>query len=285
MNSDLKRIVRAALAEDAAFRDVTSRALFAGRDPKITAAVVAKEAGVLCGLDAAETAFRLLDPRCALRRRAKDGDSVRPGQRVLEVSGRASRILAAERTALNFLQHLSGVATLTAAYVAEARGTSAKILDTRKTVPGLRALQKYAVRCGGGLNHRMDLAAMAMVKDNHLRVAERDQAWLLGLKRRLPRGVKLEIEAENLKQVDLALDCGADIILLDNMSLAQIRQAVKRIRQRSRFHRPLIEISGGVTLRTARAFAKTGVDRISVGRLTHSAPALDLSLEFWGHHT
>jgi nicotinate-nucleotide pyrophosphorylase (carboxylating) len=267
--------VEAALREDSAGADLTSRLLV---DPsrRARARIVARQTGVLCGAEIAAFVFRRLDPSCRVRILKRDGSRLSPGDAVLEAEGRLPRLLAAERTALNFIQQLSGVATLTAQFVDRAKGTRAKILDTRKTVPGLRALQKYAVRCGGGTNHRMGLADAAMVKDNHLSALEGDPSKLLTLKKKLPKGTALIVEAKTQREIGWALAARADVILLDNMSLPRLRAAIRRIRAESKAQ---VEVSGGVNLRTVRAIARLNPDRISVGALTHSAPALDLSLD------
>ena len=275
MDKAFVRSVEAALREDSAGADLTSRLLL---DPakKAEARVVARQSGTLCGTEVAALVFRRLDPSCKVRILKRDGSRLKPGDVVLSVRGRLPRLLAAERTALNFLQQLSGVATRTAEFVRRTRGARAKILDTRKTVPGLRALQKYAVRCGGGANHRMSLADAAMVKDNHLKALKGDFSGLMKMKERLPRGAKLIVEAKNEREIGLALKAKADVILLDNMPLPRLREAIRLVRSNSRAQ---IEVSGGVSLKTVRAVARLGPDRISVGALTHSAPALDLSLE------
>jgi nicotinate-nucleotide pyrophosphorylase (carboxylating) len=201
---------------------------------------------------------------------------VRAGEVVMEISGEARGLLSAERTALNFLQHLSGIATLTRSFVDAIAGTSALILDTRKTTPGWRVLEKYAVRAGGGTNHRMDLRSGVLIKDNHLAAVGGDIAMAVACARGLVAGgTPIEVECDTLEQVDAAVAAGADWVLLDNMSLAQLRDAVERCRGVV-----ITEASGGVSLNTVRSIAETGVDRISVGALTHSAPALDLGLDF-----
>ena len=268
-------LIREALREDLGRRgDVTTR-LFVPAGTRLRGFVRARQGGVVCGADIARSVFRACDPRCRVRVLARDGSAVRPGQAVLEVSG-GRALLTAERTALNFLQRLSGIATATAAYVAAARGTRAAILDTRKTVPGWRALEKYAVRCGGGRNHRMGLYDAVMVKDNHWMGREGFARAVRGLRRRHPR-VPLIMEADGLAQVRRCLELGADIILLDNMPLPRLRRAIRLIRDHS--SKTLIEISGGVGLKDLRRLARLGPDRISVGRITHSAPALDIGLD------
>ena len=239
-----------------------------------------RKEGVVSGVGLAEAVFREVDPRLEVQVMVEDGSKVAPGAMLMRVEGKARSILTAERTALNFLQRLSGVATLTSRYVSLVKHTRAKILDTRKTTPGYRALEKKAVLDGGGTNHRMGLYDRAMVKDNHL-VAESGIAALQESIRRLksdkPR-VQVELEADRLEQVAefLALE-GVDYILLDNMSLKELREAVEMRGENSRIQ---LEASGGVNLDTVAAIAETGVDFISVGALTHSAPALDIGLDF-----
>ena len=273
-------LVRRAPREASAGRDVTSRVLLPA-NRRGQAALVAGGRGVVCGLEYAARAFRLADPSCRISILSRDGMWVSPGRKVLEVRGRLARLLSAERTALNFLGHLSGVATLTRRYVRAVRHTGAKILDTRKTIPGLRYAQKYAVLCGGGLNHRPDLSSMAMVKDNHLEAIRGDKERLLTLKSRLPRGTRLVVEAKNSEELDLALSSRADIVLLDNMTPGRLKAAVRKIIRSGAkgSGRPEIEVSGRIKLSAARAIARSGVDRISVGALTHSARALDFSMD------
>jgi nicotinate-nucleotide pyrophosphorylase (carboxylating) len=206
----------------------------------------------------------------------EDGSRAARGEPVLAVRGNARAILSAERVALNYMQRLSGIATLTLAYVEAVRGTETRILDTRKTTPGLRKLEKYAVRAGGGMNHRMDLASAVLVKDNHLQSVDGDVALAVRRARALAApGTKVEVECDTLPQVERALDAGADVIMLDNMTLDEMAAAVRVVDRRA-----IVEASGGVRLDTVRAIADTGVDWISVGALTHSAPALDLGLDF-----
>jgi nicotinate-nucleotide pyrophosphorylase (carboxylating) len=195
---------------------------------------------------------------------------------VLFVTGHARGLLSAERVALNYMQRLSGIATLTSRYVDAVKGTNAKILDTRKTTPGWRALEKYAVRAGGGTNHRMDLSTGVLIKDNHLQALDGDVGKAVRRARELaPKGIKIEVECDRLEQVQRAADAGADIILLDNMSLATLAECVRVVNGRA-----ILEASGGVTLATVRAIAETGIDWISIGALTHSAPSMDLALDF-----
>ena len=283
----LQSLIRQALSEDAAGRDITSRALLPST-LRIRARVIAKQPGVVAGTAAARTAFLAHDRRlrCVIQRR--DGQLVRAGQAILSVSGSARSIFAAERTALNLLGHLSGIATLTSRYVRMARSSRARIFDTRKTLPGLRALQKEAVRAGGGVNHRHDLSDAVLIKTNHLRAqcgmrnAECGmliQEMIAKAKRLYPRKF-LEVEVRNFSEFKAALAVQPDAMLLDNWSLSNIRKAVqlRNPAPRTPHSALLLEVSGGVTLRNVRAIARTGVERISIGRLTHSAPWLDVSL-------
>jgi nicotinate-nucleotide pyrophosphorylase (carboxylating) len=270
---DLVSFVRAALDEDRAFEDVTTKGIVAA-EARGRATIVARRAGVIAGAEPAAIAFRLLDPNCTVNVIAGDGAAVAGGDIVMTIDGSIAGLLSAERAALNFLQRLSGVATATAGFVDAVRGTHARILDTRKTTPGWRVLEKYAVRMGGGGNHRMNLAEMALIKDNHLAAVNGDVAAAVArVRASLPAGAEVEVEADTLDQVRAAVAAGADRILLDNMTLDQMRESVTLVAGRAR-----LEASGGITLETVRAIAETGVDDISVGALTHSVTALDLSL-------
>jgi nicotinate-nucleotide pyrophosphorylase (carboxylating) len=274
---DVTAQVRAALQEDEAFHDVSTLAtVMSGRH--VRSAIVARRDGVIAGVAMAVEAFRQLDPSITIRVEAEDGTRVHAGSTVLALTGHARGMLSAERTALNYLQHLSGIATLTATFVDLVRGTQAKILDTRKTTPGWRLLEKYAVRAGGGTNHRLDLRSGVLIKDNHLAAVNGDIAVAVQRARQLARpGTPIQVECDTIEQVDAALDAGADWVLLDNMSLDLLAEAVRRCAGRA-----TTEASGGVALDTVRRIAETGVARISVGALTHSAPALDLALDFDG---
>ena len=273
--SELRNLVKSALEEDGAFNDLTTIATVVS-DRHARGRLVARAPGVLCGIALALEAFRMLDPKVTIRVDKEDGSRLAPGDSVLYLSGHARAILAAERVALNFMQRLSGVASLTAQYVDAVRGTQAKILDTRKTTPGWRLLEKYAVRAGGGTNHRLNLSTAVLIKDNHLAAVDGDVAVAVRRARDLaPRGTKVEVECDRIEQVQAALDARADIIMLDNMSTAQMAECVALVQGRA-----ITEASGGVNLTTVRAIAETGVDWISVGALTHSAPALDLALDF-----
>jgi nicotinate-nucleotide pyrophosphorylase (carboxylating) len=266
----LERAVYAALAEDVGEGDVTTEATVDAEAVGV-ASLVLREPGVVCGLRAAEIVFRALDEEIAFEPLVEEGTPVEPGP-VARVSGSLRAILTGERTALNFLARLSGIATLARRYVAAVEGTGVGILDTRKTTPGLRALEKYAVLTGGGRNHRFGLDDGVLVKDNHLRAAGSVTAAVERL--RATTDLPVEVECDTIAQVGEALAAGADAILLDNMGLEELRAAVALAGGRAR-----LEASGGVTLETVRAIAKTGVDEVSVGALTHSARSLDVSLE------
>ncbi|MGQ0641963.1 MAG: carboxylating nicotinate-nucleotide diphosphorylase [Gemmatimonadaceae bacterium] len=271
---ELATRVRQALEEDSAFNDVTTIAtVVSSRHAR--AKLVARQDGFIAGVPLALEAFRQLDPKISIRIDAEDGQAIQRGHTVLFLTGHARGLLSAERTALNFMQRLSGIASLTAKYVAAVRGTRARILDTRKTTPGWRSLEKYAVRAGGGTNHRMDLADSVLIKDNHLRAVEGDVRLAIRRTREQEPNARVEVECDDVDQVRAALDAKADIILLDNMALEEMRDCVAVVAGRA-----LVEASGGVTLDTVRAIADTGVDYISVGALTHSPPAMNLALDF-----
>jgi nicotinate-nucleotide pyrophosphorylase (carboxylating) len=267
---DLDAIVRAALEEDVGAGDVTTAATVPP-GARARARITQKAPGVVFGLDAAEAVFRALDAEVRIERRTREGEW-REGGAVLEIEGVAAALLTAERTALNFLQRLSGVATLTARYVHAIEGTGARVLDTRKTTPGLRALEKAAVAAGGGTNHRAGLYDAILIKENHAAMAGGVAAAVEAARAASP-DLPLEVECRDVAEVDAALAAGAEHLLLDNMTPAQLREVVARVDGRAR-----LEASGGVTLETIREIAGTGVDFVSVGALTHSAPALDLSL-------
>ncbi len=269
---DLERI-REWLAEDLGRGDVTT-ALLVPPDLGGRGQIVAKAPGVLAGIGVAAEVFRLVDPSVRFDPRADDGDELVPGQTVAELEGPLAAILGGERLALNLLQRLSGIATLTRAYVRAVEGTGAKILDTRKTTPGLRALEKYAVRVGGGHNHRFGLFDGILIKDNHIAAVGGVAEAVRRAKAGAPHHLKVEVEVTSLAELEAALRAGADLVLLDNMDEATIREAVRLAGGRV----PL-EASGNMTLKRVRRVAEAGVDYISVGALTHSAPALDLSLE------
>jgi nicotinate-nucleotide pyrophosphorylase (carboxylating) len=274
-------LVQWALEEDLGTAgDLTSQALIPA-DQQGAAMLVARSEGVLAGLPAAAMVFANLSPAIGFQSDLADGARLRPGSRIARVAGSLRSILAGERTALNFLQRLSGIATLTRCYVDAVAGLSCEVLDTRKTTPGWRLLEKYAVRQGGGHNHRMGLYDGILIKDNHLAAlrACKDRAEFHAVQAALNIGcsVQVEIEVDDLEQFDLAL-AFAELILLDNMPTGDLREAVRR--RNAKAPKVLLEASGGVTLDTVRAIAETGVDRISVGALTHSAPALDIALDY-----
>jgi nicotinate-nucleotide pyrophosphorylase (carboxylating) len=272
---ELRALVKAALDEDDAFNDLTTLATVVS-DRRARGRLVARRAGVISGVPLAVEAFCSLDPKVTIRVDHEDGARVERGDSILYLTGHARALLASERVALNFMQRLSGIASLTAKYVDEVRGTKAKILDTRKTTPGWRLLEKYAVRCGGGTNHRLNLSSAVLIKDNHLAAVDGDVAVAVRRARDLaPAGTKVEVECESIEQVRAALAAEADIVMLDNMSPTQMGECVKLVAGRA-----ITEASGGVNLDTVRRIAETGVDWISVGALTHSAPALDLALDF-----
>jgi nicotinate-nucleotide pyrophosphorylase (carboxylating) len=275
---EIRVAVRAALAEDVGSGDVTTLATVP-EAATATASLIAREPLVVAGLAFAEQAFRELSPSVKLERLSADGRRAAPGAGLLRVSGSARAVLTAERVALNFVQRLSGVATATATFVEAVRETKARILDTRKTTPGWRRFEKYAVACGGGTNHRFGLHDQVLIKDNHLAALRDAQpnaiaAAVLRSRAAYPK-LKVEVEADTLDQVRQATVAGADIILLDNMTTDQLREAVMITGGRVQ-----LEASGGVNLQTVRAIAQTGVDFISVGAITHSARAVDIGLDF-----
>ena len=271
----LQEAVRQALLEDLGRAgDITSLATisaFATSQAKF----VAREAGVICGLDFAAEAFRQMDGKGIFEAVMQDGDKVEHGSLIAKVSGPSRALLGAERVALNYMGRLSGIASLTAQYAARIAHTKARIADTRKTTPGLRAFEKYAVRCGGGMNHRFGLDDAVLIKDNHIVAAGGIVPALHAAKKSIGHMVKIEIEVDTLDQLKTVIEVGADVVLLDNMSPDQLRKAVKLVGSKL-----LCEASGGVNLETVKAIAETGVDLISVGALTHSASVLDIGLDF-----
>jgi nicotinate-nucleotide pyrophosphorylase (carboxylating) len=273
----LRRLAENALMEDEAWHDVTTEALVPA-EQKGRAVIVAKAEGVLAGLPMAEAVFRAVDPSLVWRPLAADGARVSPGEALAKVEGPLAAILRAERVALNYLTHLSGVATATARLVEAVAGTSCRLRDTRKTTPGLRTLEKYAVRVGGGENHRFTLADAVLIKDNHLaalRARDLDIADAVRLAREAaPAEMRVQIEVTSVEEAREALAAGTHELLLDNMPPEEMRQVVDLAKGKA-----VLEASGGITLANARRVAETGVDYISVGAITHSAPALDLSLE------
>lgn len=278
LSANTRRLIREALAEDIGSGDATSRALLPPT-LRARARIVAGQVGVVCGAKIAAEVFYQTDRRINVRIAKRDGQTVRNADRILEIRGPIASILTAERTALNFLQRLSGIATLASRFVRAVRGCRCRILDTRKTTPGWRELEKQAVACGGASNHRMRLDDMILIKDNHL-ASLREQSNPIAVavqraRKKFPR-LKIEVECDRLSQVQQAVAARADMILLDNMDPARLKAAV-RIAPR----RMILEASGGVTLNNVRRIAGTGVDCISIGALTHSAPALDFSMEVY----
>ncbi|MFH0948127.1 MAG: carboxylating nicotinate-nucleotide diphosphorylase [Elusimicrobiota bacterium] len=297
----LKTIIKLALKEDVPKGDITTDMLIP-KNKIILAKFIAKENGVICGLDIAKAVFQQLDKKVEFKKFVKDGREIKKGQVLAEVEGKAQTILTAERTALNFLQHLSGIATLTRKFVKAVRSSefpalsginsvrSPKIYDTRKTTPLIRELEKYAVRCGGGYNHRMNLSEMILIKDNHLKIVRKLESWKVEKLKRLAKkpvradllivrklNRKVEIEAQNYAQVKKFVKLNPDIIMLDNMDCELMKKCIKYIRGHSKCE---IEVSGNVNLKTVGKIASLKPDRISVGEITHSASALDISLEF-----
>ena len=274
---DVLNLIDSALTEDVSMGDPTTDILI---DENLSgrADITAREPGVLAGVDVAAAVFRRLDPSLEFETVTEDGSSVAPGDRLATVSGSVASMLKAERTALNFVQRLSGIATETRRYVEAVEGLDARIVDTRKTTPGLRKLEKYAVVMGGGQNHRRNLADGILIKDNHIEALELQGLSIGDVVRRAlsgaPHTIKVEIEVETIEQLEEVLDAGADLVLLDNMGVEQMAAAVNVAAGRA-----VLEASGGITLETVRAIAETGVDIISVGALTHSARALNLGLD------
>jgi nicotinate-nucleotide pyrophosphorylase (carboxylating) len=267
-------VVRAALAEDLGRAgDVTSQACVPA-DARLSATFGVRKGGVIAGLDCARLAVLELDPGARFEAHVADGEQVQAGTRLASVEANARALLSAERTALNLLCRLSGVATLTRAYVDAVAGTGARIVDTRKTTPGLRALEKYAVRCGGGVNHRFGLDDAILIKDNHIAACGSVGEAVRCARAAAGHLMKVEVEIDRLDQLEAALEHGPDVVMLDNFSLADMAEAVRRTNGRA-----TLEASGGVTLETVRAIAETGVDVISVGALTHSASVLDIGLD------
>lgn len=270
---ELTRIITTALAEDIGRGDLTSD-LTIDALATTSFSIAAREPMVVSGILVAFQVFKTVDNSMELEASSEDGQHVTRGTVLLRGKGRARSLLAAERVALNLLQHMSGIATLTHRYVEQTDGTKTKILDTRKTTPGLREIEKYAVRCGGGYNHRLRLDDGILIKDNHIAIAGGLTIAVQKAKAGAPSPTKVEVECDTLAQVDEALRAGADVIMLDNMSISQVKEAVQKVAGRI----PL-EVSGGVSLEHIRGIAETGVDFISIGKLTHSAPSVDIGLD------
>jgi nicotinate-nucleotide pyrophosphorylase (carboxylating) len=272
----VQRLLDLALEEDVGRGDVTSAAVI-DETQEAEADIIAGERAVVCGLGVVEAVFTRFDWRTRVRAKVADGDPVSKGTLVASVRGPAAALLAGERTALNFLQHLSGIATLTQAFVAASEGAKLRITDTRKTTPGLRALQKYAVRTGGGANHRSDLASGILIKDNHVALVGSVREAVRRARVGAPHVLRVGVEVTDATQVDEAIEAGAEVILLDNFQPRDLADAVKRIRERA--PKVIIEASGGVSLDRIRDISKTGVDVVSIGALTHSARAIDFSCD------
>ena len=273
-NPQVEQIITLALNEDIGTGDITTLSTIPA-DKTALGRFVAKEDMILCGIDLAAHIFARVDPSIELKANFKDGDAVKKGDVIAVVSGNAQNVLTGERTALNFMQRLTGIATRTHASVAEVAGTNAKITDTRKTTPGLRVLEKYAVRVGGGTNHRFNLADGVLIKDNHIAVSGGIQNAVKNARAVIPHTLKIEVEVETKEQLAEALDAGADIIMLDNMSNDLMRECVGIVAGRA-----LVEASGNMGEKSLREVAETGVDIISVGALTHTVKAADISLKF-----
>ncbi|MDD2534847.1 MAG: carboxylating nicotinate-nucleotide diphosphorylase [Eubacteriales bacterium] len=267
-------LLRRSLAEDIGTGDITTLSTIPA-DRQTRAVLIAKEDGVICGLPVFARTYELLDPQVIVRFLVSEGQQIQKGDRLAEIEGSARSVLTGERVALNFLQRLSAIATKTAWAVNQIKGTKASIADTRKTTPGLRVFEKYAVRTGGGSNHRFNLADGILIKDNHIQAAGGITAAVTKARQVAPHTLKIEVEVENLAMVDEALACGADIIMLDNMDKAAIEAAVARIAGRA-----IVEISGNMGEKDLASLASTGIDLISIGALTHTVKALDISLRF-----
>jgi nicotinate-nucleotide pyrophosphorylase (carboxylating) len=277
---DIKKLVRLAVREDVAAGDITTDLLVVPAS-KSRAGVYLREDAVICGLSLARAVFSYFDPRMRYDMACKDGQRLKKGDLLFTASGRSRAILTGERVALNFLGYLSAIATKTDLFVRAVRPYQVLILDTRKTTPGLRSIERYAVRCGGGHNHRFDLASMVLIKDNHrfmMRKKGRLSDMVLSLRSRTRK--KIQVEVDHISELIEVLPAFPDMVLLDNMSPARLKQAVAVTRKMCPKRRPLLEASGGITLSNVRQVAMTGVDRISVGALTHSRKAIDMTLEF-----
>ena len=270
----IDNIILNALKEDMSLGDITTDCLI-DENSVSHAVLIAKEEGTIAGLDVAERVFHLLDAGVKFKRNVNDGERVKKGDIIAEIEGSSRVLLKAERTALNFLQRLSGIATKTGEFCARVKDLPVRIVDTRKTTPGLRFLEKYAIRAGGGHNHRFSLSDGVLIKDNHITAAGGIKNAVETARRNIPHTIKIEVETETLEQVREALECGADIIMLDNMSLETMREAVAVIGKGA-----ITEASGNVNINTVRDVAETGVDIISVGELTHTVKAFDISMKF-----
>lgn len=281
---EIDPLIEMAIKEDIGGGDVTTDSLIPEWQTT-RGEVIAKEPGVVAGLPVAVRVYQHINKKVSFNPRVEEGARVLPGRILAEVSGPARSILSGERVALNFIQRLSGIATLTSLFVEKVKNYHAKIYDTRKTVPGWRSLEKYAVRVGGGLNHRMGLYDQVLIKDNHLEALEAGQTLSKGVRlarEKAPQWMLIEVEVKNLEELEEVIAANPDIMLLDNMTVEEIAKAVKIIRQTKPLHPPMVEASGGVTLENVEAIARAGTDRISVGALTHSAKVLDIALEIRG---
>lgn len=271
----IEKIISTALNEDMPQGDITSENAISP-DSSSQAKLLAKETGILAGIDIAEQVFKKIDVDIVFAKKYSDGDAINPKDILAEIKGRSVALLKAERTALNFLQRLSGIATLTHSFVQALAGSRTRLLDTRKTTPGLRILEKYAVKTGGGNNHRFSLSDMVMLKDNHLQLAGSISLAVERVRSKIPAGIKIEVETTSLDEVKEAVACGVDMIMLDNMSYLEMKEAVAWVKGRI----PL-EVSGNVDLERIKEIASLGVDFVSVGSLTHSFHSLDISMEFY----
>jgi len=275
---NLDKIISLALEEDSALNDITSKNIIS-KDTVASAVLMAKHSGIICGLDVFKQVFLKLDKNFHFEIFKNDGQKVKNGDIILKMKGPAYYLLCGERTALNFIQALSGIATTTNIFANIVKNTNTCIYDTRKTMPGLRHISKYAVRCGGGKNHRMSLADMVLIKDNHLKLITNLVKKVEEIRKK-HKNILIQVECETKKHVLDALKAKVDLIMLDNMKKEQVKKMIKLIRQNStQTYKPEIEISGGVNLNTIKEYAKLGIDRISIGMLTHSAPSLDISLK------
>jgi nicotinate-nucleotide pyrophosphorylase (carboxylating) len=271
---DLDTVIGAALREDMPEGDITSENIIP-QEAVSNAVLVAKEKGILAGIDVAEKVFKKIDNSVIFKKLRDDGQSIEKGNELASIKGNSISLLKGERTALNFLQRMSGIATETSAFVRAVQGTKTQVLDTRKTTPGLRLIEKYAVKAGGGQNHRFSLSDMVMIKDNHLKIVGSISDAIKMAYEKIKPEIQVEVETSSLEEVREAVESGADIIMLDNMTLEEIKEVVEWNKGRV----PL-EVSGNVSLETAREIAMMGVDYISVGSLTHSFKSLDISMEF-----
>ena len=269
---DIKPLIQIALKEDIGKGDITSNNIIP-KDKVVESEIIAKEDGIICGLDVIRLVYRMIDSNLVFHKKVKDGEKIRVGQKIASVKGNARSVLSGERLVLNFLSALSGTATTTRKYVDKIKKYDTKILDTRKTIPGFRILQKYAVKVGGALNHRMGLYDMVLIKDNHIETNGGIKNSVLNIREKIPKSVKVEIEVESLEQVKEALEAGVDWIMLDNMSAENMKKAVKLINSKVK-----VEASGGITLNNIEEVAKVGVDYISIGALTHSFTKIDFSM-------